>query len=68
MRTKEYMRRLTRETLNRFAATVSQGIKDDRACDALCEAVEMAGGLLAKYFPITPEDIDELPNEVMTEE
>jgi putative membrane protein len=60
--------KIDRETLNGFAATVSQGIKDGRACDALCEAVEMAGELLAKYFPITPEDIDELPNEVMTEE
>jgi uncharacterized membrane protein len=24
--------------------------------------------LLSRYFPITPDDIDELPDEVMTDE
>ena len=60
--------KIGQETLNKFAGTVSQGIKEGRACNALCEAIEMAGELLAKHFPITPEDIDELPDEVMTEE
>lgn len=60
--------KIEQETLNRFAVIVSHGIRDGRACDALCEAIVMAGDLLAKHFPITPDDTNELPDEVMTEE
>lgn len=59
--------KIGQETLNKFASTVSQGIKDGRACDALCEAIKETGDLLSRYFPITPDDTDELPDEVMTE-
>lgn len=59
--------KIEQETLNKFAKIVSQGIKDSRACDALCEAIKEAGALLAQYFPITPGDLDELPDKVMTE-
>ena len=57
--------KIEEETLNRFATIVSQGIKDGRACDALCDAIRGSGDLLAKYFPITPDDTNELPDEVM---
>lgn len=60
--------KIEQETLNKFARIVSQGIKDGRACDALCESMKEAGELLSRYFPITPGDIDELPDEVMTDE
>jgi putative membrane protein len=60
--------KIEQETLNKFARIVSQGIKDGRACDALCESMKKAGELLSRYFPITPDDIDELPDEVMTDE
>jgi putative membrane protein len=60
-------KKIDQETLNRFATIVSQGIKDGRACDALCEAIRRAGELLIKHFPITPDDTNELPDEVMTE-
>lgn len=60
--------KIDQETLNKFARIVSQGIKDGRACDALCEAIKEAGELLSRYFPITPGDIDELPDEVMTDD
>jgi len=59
--------KIEQETLNRFADMVSTGIKKGSACEALCSAITEAGKLLAKYFPITPGDIDELPDEVMTE-
>jgi putative membrane protein len=59
--------KIDQETLNRFAMNVSQGVKDGRACDALCESVREAGKLLAEHFPVTPGDIDELSDEVMTE-
>jgi putative membrane protein len=60
--------KIEQKTLNKFADIVSQGIKDDRACDALCVAIKEAGSLLAEHFPITPDDVDELPDEVITEE
>jgi putative membrane protein len=59
--------KIGQETLNKFAGTVSQGIKDGRACDALCEAIKETGELLSRYFPVTPDDTDELPDEVMTD-
>jgi putative membrane protein len=59
--------RIEQKTLNRFANLVSQGIKDGRACDSLCNAITEAGLLLAKHFPITPDDTDELTDEVITE-
>lgn len=59
--------KIDQETLDRFATIVSQGIRDGRACDALCDAVGRSGEVLAKHFPITPDDTNELPDEVMAE-
>ena len=58
---------MTQETLNRFAQEVSRGIKEGRACESLCQAIEGIGQLLVEHFPVTPGDTNELPNEVMTE-
>lgn len=55
-------------TLNRFANEVSKGIKEGRACDALSNAIQEIGILLAQHFPITADDTDELPDDVITEE
>jgi len=59
--------KIDQETLDRFAKTVSQGVKDRRACDALCSAIDAAGKALSQYFPIEPGDTNELPNAVITE-
>jgi putative membrane protein len=55
-------------TLNRFANEVSRGVREGRACDALSQAIQEIGILLARHFPITPGDTDELPDDVLTEE
>ena len=60
--------KIDQETLNRFAMIVSDGIRNGRASDALCDAIKMSGDLLARHFPITPGDVNELPDEVLTEE
>lgn len=60
--------KMDQETLNRFANEVSRGIRDGRACEALSQAIQGIGVLLSRHFPITSEDTDELPDEVMTEE
>jgi putative membrane protein len=60
--------KMEQETLNRFANEVSRGIRDGRACDALSKAIQEIGVVLSRDFPITSDDTDELPDEVMTEE
>ena len=60
--------KMDQETLNRFANEVSSGIREGRACEALSQAIREIGGLLSQHFPITFNDTDELPNEVVVEE
>jgi putative membrane protein len=60
--------KMDQETLNRFANEVSRGIRENRACEALIQAIQEIGALLSRHFPITPDDTDELPDNVMTEE
>ncbi|MBA4394024.1 MAG: hypothetical protein C0407_10770 [Desulfobacca sp.] len=60
-------KKIDQETLNRFAQIVSQGIGENQACQALCRAIEEIGRLLVEHFPVTPGDIDELPDQVLTE-
>jgi len=60
--------KMNQETLNRFANEVSSGIREGRACEVLSQAIREIGGLLSKHFPITSNDTDELPNEVVMEE
>lgn len=55
-------------TLDRFADEVSKGVRERRACAALSQAIQEIGVLLSKHFPITGEDVDKLPDEVITEE
>jgi putative membrane protein len=55
-------------TLNRFANEVSRGVREGRACDALSHAIQEIGVLLARHFPITAGDTDELSDDVITEE
>jgi len=60
--------KMDQETVNGFAKEVSRGIREGRACEALSKAIQEIGVLLSKHFPITPDDTDELPDDVMTEE
>jgi putative membrane protein len=60
--------KMDQETLNRYANEVSIGIREGRACEALSQAIQGIGVLLSRHFPITADDTDELPDDVMTEE
>jgi len=60
--------KMDQETLNRFANEVSKGVREGRACEALSQAIQGIGVLLSRHFPITANDTDELPNEVVLEE
>jgi putative membrane protein len=46
-----------------LAAQLAAGIKQGRACDALCSVISRCGEELAKHFPVRPDDTDELPDE-----
>ena len=59
--------KIKHDSLNKFAGIVSKGIREGRACDALCAAIKESGELLAEHFPITPDDTNELSDHVMTE-
>jgi putative membrane protein len=58
--------KIDQETLNGFAEIVTRGIGHHNGCDALCKAIGQIGEVLARHFPKTGDDTDELPDEVMT--
>jgi putative membrane protein len=53
------------ETWDKVVQMVTDGIHQQRACDALCEAIAFCGDLLAKDFPPRHDDTDELPNMIV---
>jgi len=58
--------KIRQEQLDRFAATVSQGVREGRAAQALRQAITEAGTLLAEHFPMTPGDKNELSDRIIT--
>jgi putative membrane protein len=42
-------------------------IRQNGTCKGLCDLVTEVGKYLTEYFPIQPDDKDELPNEVIVE-
>jgi putative membrane protein len=46
---------------------ISKGIRNHRRGEAICEAVNTIGKLLATYFPIKPDDKNELRNLIISE-
>ena len=58
--------KIRQEQLDRFAATVSQGVREGRASQALRHAIIEAGTLLAEHFPMKPGDKNELSDSIIT--
>lgn len=58
--------KMDQKSLNRFAEMVTQGIREGKAGESLNQAIGEIGRVLAEHFPHIPEDIDELPNTIMT--
>ena len=46
------------------ASGIGDKLKQGRFTEAVVEAIEKAGKALARHFPRSPDDRDELPNEV----
>jgi putative membrane protein len=59
--------KIQQETVESFARAVSQGIKEGRGSEALCKAIQDAGNLISRHFPLEPGDTNELPDKVITE-
>jgi len=59
--------KIGQESLNQVATLVSQGVREGRPCEALCEAIRKMGEVLSRHFPVTPGDTNELPDPVITE-
>jgi putative membrane protein len=55
-------------TWNEVVQILTAGLKSGTACDAFCKAIERCGEILAQHFPRPPDDRDELPNKLVTEE
>jgi putative membrane protein len=59
--------KVPQESWNEIVDHIVQGIKQRRQADAICEAVDTAGRLLAEHLPLRPDDTDELQNLIVEE-
>ena len=57
--------RVPLHTWEEIVATVTKGIVEKRACDALCQAIGRCGDLLAHEFPRQDDDQNELPDLII---
>lgn len=55
----------SRETWEKVVQMVTTGIRQQRGCEALCEAIAFCGDLLAEKFPPRDDDTNELPNLIV---
>ena len=51
---------------DRAASELAAGIKGGKGADALCAVIEGCGEELARHFPRRHDDINELPNVILT--
>lgn len=49
-----------------LARELAQGIKEDKAAEAMCSVISACGDELARHFPRNEDDMNELPDEVMS--
>jgi putative membrane protein len=47
---------------------LTNSLHSGNACDAFCKAIERCGETLTQHFPRSPDDRDELPNKLVTEQ
>lgn len=59
--------KITPESLQDHADHVVQGIKKGEQAQSLCAEIERVGEVLARHFPIRPDDANELSDEVIVE-
>jgi putative membrane protein len=52
--------RIESEEWDAAMQVITNGIKEDHACDSLCQAIEMIGTILESEFPVRDDDQNEL--------
>jgi len=57
--------KIPHETWQALAREISAGIREGRACAALCEVIEKCGRKLSEHFPRRPDDVNELPDDLI---
>lgn len=58
-------RKIPHEEWQDLARELSLGLKEGRACDALCSVIATCGAELARHFPRRADDTNELADEVI---
>ena len=58
--------KVEQEGLQRYATGIAKGIRQGMAADVLCRQMEQIGSLLAENFPVRSDDVNELPDTVIT--
>jgi uncharacterized membrane protein len=60
--------KLPQDTWERVRDLVINGISSGQRKEGICAAVSEAGKILAEHFPTTPDDTDEISNEIVFKE
>ena len=60
--------KISPEDLQAYAGDMAKGIRQGRAAEVLCQGIARLGQVLAEHFPPRPDDVDELPNQVIVGE
>lgn len=60
--------KVEQETWDTMVTKLAENIRNNGTCKGICDLVEEVGELLTIYFPIQPDDKNELSNEVVVEE
>lgn len=53
------------ESWRHFAAELAAGIREGRACEALSSVIEKCSSVLVEHFPRRPDDVNELPDDLI---
>jgi putative membrane protein len=54
------------QELQAYASDLAKGIRDGRAAEILCREIASLGKVLTEHFPVKPDDVNELSNQVIT--
>jgi putative membrane protein len=54
-------------TWNEIVQMLTAGLKSGNACEAFCRAIERCGAILARHFPRSADDVNELSNKLVKE-
>ncbi len=57
--------KIKQDNLQQYAREVAMGVKSGKAADILCQEIKKIGDILAQNFPIKPDDINELSDDII---